>query len=287
MGRGRTRAQGVYLAKAAARRLRWGAADLARRKGDGLVPPRHLAFVGDGDFAQTGQQFLAYFRDLGGLRPDDRVLDVGCGVGRMAVPLTAYLEGGSYAGFDIGRGMVRWCAGTITPRHPSFEFSWAPVYNGKYNPFGRIAAEEFRFPYGDAEFDFAFATSLFTHLLPGEVGNYLAETARVLKPGGTCLLTLFLLTEQAEAEIAAGRAMLPFTELIAGGRTTDPAQPEEAVAYPAAVIRELLAASGLSVREPIHHGLWANARGGLTLQDIVIAERVQAASVAKPAIDSR
>jgi ubiquinone/menaquinone biosynthesis C-methylase UbiE len=269
------RDKAIYLAKAVARRLRWGPSDFARRRREGpLVPPRHLAFVGSGDFEQTGQQFLGYFRELGGLGPGDRVLDIGCGIGRMAMPLAGYLDGGSYAGFDVGREMVRWCQRNITARWPSFEFTWASVYNGKYNPFGKESGTEFRFPYDDASFDFAFATSLFTHLLRDEAHHYLAETARVLRPGGRCLLTFFLLTPEAEAEIAAGRSMLDFAHPIAGGLTTDPAQPEQAIAFAATDVRSALTAVGLRVQEPIHHGLWSNTPGGLTLQDIVIAERV-------------
>jgi len=92
----------------------------------------------------------------------------------------------------------------ISPRWPNFEFSWAPIYNAKYNPFGTISATGFRFPYEDASFDFAFATSLFTHIVRDEARHYLAETARVLKPGGSCLLTFFLIGAEAEAEVAAG-----------------------------------------------------------------------------------
>jgi ubiquinone/menaquinone biosynthesis C-methylase UbiE len=271
----RAKAQAIYLAKAAARRVLWGPTDLLERRRRGpLTPPRHLAFVGGGDFEQTGRQFLGYFRELGGLEPGDRVLDVGCGIGRMAMPLTGYLEHGSYAGFDVGREMVGWCQRNITPRWPNFEFTWASVYNGKYNPFGKQSGTEFRFPYEDSSFDFAFATSLFTHLLRDEAHNYLAETARVLKPGGTCLLTFFLLTLEAETEIAAGRSMMDFRHPIAGGLTTDPAQPEQAVAFPVANLRATLDAVGLKVREPIHHGVWSNTPDALTLQDIVIAERV-------------
>lgn len=268
------RAKAIYLAKALARRLVFGPSDFLRRRREGpLSPPRHLAFVGHGDFEATGRQFLGYFEELGGLRPEHRVLDVGCGIGRMAIPLTGYLEDGSYAGFDVGRGMIRWCRRNITPRWPNFEFEWAPVYNGKYNPFGDVTGTEYRFPYADGEFDFVFATSLFTHLLRDEVRHYLAETARVLRPGGTCLLTFFLLTPEAEREIGAGRAMMDFRHPIEGGRTTDPAQPEEATAYPADDVRALMAELGLAVREPIHHGVWSNTPAGLTLQDIVIAER--------------
>ena len=43
-------------------------------------------------------------------RPGERVLDVGCGIGRMARPLAGYLTGdGSYDGFDVNREGIRWC----------------------------------------------------------------------------------------------------------------------------------------------------------------------------------
>jgi Methylase involved in ubiquinone/menaquinone biosynthesis len=268
------RAKAVYAIKALARRLRYGPSDLLRRRRGGPpVPPRHLSFVGGGDFERTGREFLGYFTELGGLEPGDRVLDIGCGIGRMALPLTTYLDQGSYAGFDVGREMVRWCDRNITPRWPNFEFGWAPVYNAKYNPFGTISGAEFRFPYDDESFDFAFATSLFTHLLRAEASHYLAETARILRPGGACLLTFFLLTPEAEREIEAGRARFDFRHPIDGGLTTDRRQPEEAVAFRAEEIRALLGEVGLSIREPLHLGRWANAPGGLSLQDIVVAER--------------
>ncbi len=270
------KAKVVYLAKALARRVLFVPSDLLRRLRSGggdLVPPRGLSFVGEGDFFATGREFLDLFTELAGLEPTDRVLDIGCGIGRMAIPLTGCLDGGSYAGFDVGRAMIRWCRRNITPRHPEFEFEWAPIHNAKYNPFGTLSATEFRFPHPDSSFDFAFATSLFTHLVRDEVRHYLAETARVLKPGGSCLLTFFLLTPQAEAEIAAGRAALSFIHPVEGGATTDPGQPEEAIAFEVDEVRAMLDGAGLAVVEPIHFGRWANEPGGASYQDIVIARR--------------
>src|SRR5205085_6486747 len=62
--------------------------------GDELLPPPALARSVGGEFRATGAEFLRYFIELGGLRPTEHVLDVGCGVGRMAVPLTGYLDAG-------------------------------------------------------------------------------------------------------------------------------------------------------------------------------------------------
>jgi SAM-dependent methyltransferase len=272
------REKAAYLGKALARRVLWGPSDLLHRlRGEKGSPPRGLSFVGHGDFVAVGNEFAGFFRELGGLRPEDRVLDLGCGIGRMALPLTEYLEGGSYAGFDVGRPMVRWCDRRITPRHPEFEFTWAPIYNGMYNPFGHLAASEFRFPYEDSSFDFAFATSLFTHLFRDDVAHYLAEARRVLRPGGTGLFTFFLLSEEAEREMNAGRSMMSFPHAGEGGEAIlDPRRPERGVAYRPDDLRAMLAAAGLELEEPVHPGLWANAPGGLTLQDIVVARRPEA-----------
>jgi 2-polyprenyl-3-methyl-5-hydroxy-6-metoxy-1,4-benzoquinol methylase len=56
-----------------------------------LVPPRSKVFVGAGEFVAVGQGFRQHFIEQGKLLPHEAVLDVGCGIGRMAVPLTDYL----------------------------------------------------------------------------------------------------------------------------------------------------------------------------------------------------
>jgi ubiquinone/menaquinone biosynthesis C-methylase UbiE len=268
------RAKAIYLAKSLGRRLRWAVPDTRQRlRGARLVPPRGLSFVGGGDFERTGREYLDHFQAMGGLRPGDRVLDMGCGIGRMAVPLLDYLDDGSYAGFDVGKEMIRWCQRHITAERSGFEFTWAPVYNRKYNPFGSIPAAEFRFPYPDASFDFAFATSLFTHLTLGDARHYLGEAARVVRPGGTCLFTFFLLTPAAIAEMEAGRTAMRFDHEIEGAFTTSPSQPEEAIAYRTEAVAALLEEVGMSVKEPIHYGQWANRPDAATGQDVVVATR--------------
>ena len=90
------------------------------------VPPAELLAsvnIGPGDYVGIGRRYLNNFVELGGLKPDHRVLDVGCGIGRMAVPLLEYLdERGSYEGFDIVPLGIDWCREKISPRRPSFRF---------------------------------------------------------------------------------------------------------------------------------------------------------------------
>lgn len=164
------------------------ALDSLQDKRDELTPPRSMIFVGDGDFKKTGEEFLRYFIEFGGLKPNARILDVGCGIGRMAVPLTKYLDAsGSYEGFDILAHGIDSCTKNITPRYPNFHFQVADVYNKAYNPNGKHKAAEYEFPYQNECFDFTFLTSVFTHMLPQEMENYLAEIVRSLRWGGEIL----------------------------------------------------------------------------------------------------
>jgi SAM-dependent methyltransferase len=248
---------------------------LGRRKP--LTPPKGRIFFGGGDFDKIGEEYFRYFVELGDLKPDERVLDVGCGIGRMAVPLTGYLDDqGSYEGFDVFLEGIRWCQENITPKYPNFRFRVADIRNKEYNPGGSFAASEYEFPYEDESFDFVLLTSVFTHLLPDEVENYLSEIRRVLAPGGRCLASFFLLNEESLDSIRSGESTINFRHDFGEYRTKDRDTPEAAIAYPEDYIRSLYAERGLGIVEPIHYGSWPGRRDFLSYQDVVVALREDA-----------
>ncbi|MGU3495974.1 class I SAM-dependent methyltransferase [Xanthobacteraceae bacterium A53D] len=162
-------------------------------------PPADSIFVGDGDYRAIGAEFLRHFVTLGGLRRSHRVLDVGSGIGRMAVPLTQYLhpERGSYEGFDPVLDGVMWCTRTITSAYPRFRFQRLDVAHALYNPKGMVPGAEMQMPYGDRAFDFAIMVSVATHLPADELATYIAEISRVLGPSGRLFLTAFVLDKTA------------------------------------------------------------------------------------------
>jgi SAM-dependent methyltransferase len=251
------------------------ALDLSDRvtgRADPLVPPRRMQFVGRGDFARTGDEFLGYLLDLAGLRPDHRVLDVGCGIGRMARPLAAFLypERGRYDGFDVDREGIGWCRRRYARRHPNFTFLRADLFNRRYHPGGAHRAAEYRFPYEDQSFDIVLATSVYTHLLEEEADHYLAESARVLRPGGRLFATFFVLDDESRRRIAAGEAGLPFLDAHEHLAVVSEDLPEEAVAYDMGWIRERLAERGLDAVD-WRPGTWSGREDGLSFQDIVVA----------------
>lgn len=246
--------------------------NLLRGKRGKLSPPKSKIFVGDSDFEAAGREFFGYFKDLCGLQPREKVLEVGCGIGRMAVPLTAYLDGetgGAYDGIDIVKDGIDWCRKNISPTHPHFNFQLADVKNSLYNPKGNYNASEYVFPFNDGSFDFIFLTSVFTHMLSPELKNYLAEISRVLKPGGRVLITFFLLNE--ESLVYAGGDDSRFSEEYEGCRVIDKNIPEAAIAYEEPFIRDLFIKNKLEITEPIRYGSWCNRKEYLSAQDIVVA----------------
>jgi ubiquinone/menaquinone biosynthesis C-methylase UbiE len=248
-----------------------------RLKGrDSMIPPKSMSFVGSGDFEQTGQEFKEYFIRLAKLQPENTVLDVGCGIGRMAVPLTSYLSsGGEYWGFDIVKKGIDWCQNRITGKYGNFHFLHSDVYNKHYNSKGKILAQDYKFPFEDSYFNFVFLTSVLTHMLPSDLENYLSETSRVLKTGGKCLITYFILNDESHGLIRAGRSTLNFSHKIEACLTTNLKDPEAAIAYDEAFIEKLYKKYSLRIIQPVHYGSWCSRDAFLSYQDLIIAEKVE------------
>lgn len=241
-----------------------------------LTPPPELAHAHGGEeFGRIGAKWAETLRVVGGLKPTDHVLDVGCGAGRMALGIAPYLDpAGRYEGFDISRDDIAWCKQEIEPRWPGARFQHVDVRNGYYNPAGSVSPEDFIFPFEDESFDFVYLTSVFTHMRPAAVYRYLSEVARVLRPRGRSLITWFLLNQEARAGIAEGTPLFTFRTEVEPGFWADRAETlEKAVAYDEALARSAYERAGLSIREPIVQGSWSGTVSSRHAQDIVVASK--------------
>lgn len=236
--------------------------------GNAPVPSNHEAYVGDGPYIKIAIEFLRYFVEVAGLQSHHRVLDIGCGVGRMACGLNYYLgqETAQYIGFDPMPDAIRWCQETYADR-PGFDFVWADTYNELYNPGGSIPAADYVFPCRSQSIDFALATSVFTHLYEDDVNAYLKETARVLRPQGRMLATAYVY-EGDRPPTDTTRLVFNQQAGPAGLRWhMQDVPPLAAVCYSEDYFSEMVV-SAFGRRPTIRKGRWQG--GGPWFQDLVI-----------------
>jgi SAM-dependent methyltransferase len=131
----------------------------------------------DAEFYATGaaevEAALTRAGELGLAASGARALDFGCGAGRLTRALAARFE--LVVGVDIAPAMLD-LARRDNPVAARCEFL--------LNPRPDLAL------FGDGEFDLVYSSVVLQHLPPGLIRGYLAELARVLRPGGSMVIQL-------------------------------------------------------------------------------------------------
>jgi SAM-dependent methyltransferase len=235
---------------------------------------------------ETDEKFLEVARQSAsllaryGLQPDQSILDVGCGYGRLSFGLLDVIGfKGRYEGFDLLPRHIAWCTDEISSRHPNFTFRHADIANARYNPRGRVEAARFRFPFRRASFDFCALFSVFTHMYESDIGHYIEQIRRVLGRGGTCLATFFLFTEDRLDAVTSDRSSLPMRhELNRVTRFFNDADPLHAISYDLDHVARLWTSAGFEVADVVW-GSWAGdstepaERSLNTYQDVIVLKR--------------
>jgi SAM-dependent methyltransferase len=173
---------------------------MARIEPHVIDPPAEYMRLVCGDVPNLREHFERVGRNLRRglgrvkmLEPGARLLDIGCGCGRVArhlldSPIAAY------AGFDRHSGMIEWAQSHVGSRDKRFDFQHVDVqsgYDALDSSAGTVLAVEFVFPCVDGSFTGALAASVFTHIDFPATSHYLSETARVLALGGVILASFF------------------------------------------------------------------------------------------------
>jgi len=150
-------------------------ATLAGNRDERLPPPKLRTLVGgvpDEDvFLVVGSATagaLATAAAASGFEIDDpdlAVLDFGCGCGRTARHWARPVNG-----CDINPLLVEWCAAHLP---------------GEW----RVSHEEPPTGYAGHQFDLVYAVSVFTHLTVERQRAWLAELARIIRPGGLLMVS--------------------------------------------------------------------------------------------------
>ena len=198
------------------------------------------------------------------------MLDIGCGIGRVARPLTTYLnKEGAYIGFDVVPSGIKWCQRNYTA-FPNFHFHYIPLKNDLYNLSTDAEPATFTFPYRNESFDLVVSVSVFTHMQQAGVKRYMSEIFRVLKPGRYCFCTFFLITPESDRYLKESKHPF-FSYRYADFFLHDASVKDANIAYRYEVIEKMITASKLTIKS-FHPGWWAGKAkaGSLDYQDVLI-----------------
>jgi SAM-dependent methyltransferase len=162
------------------------------------LPPPDLRYCGpdfqdDAVFLESGCVEARRLQDRFGITTTSRILEVGCGPGRLPIGILA-TQGAidRYDGVDIDAASVAWCRRNITRSHPPFRFHVVDARHDRYRPGGRPMDASFRLPFEDATFDLVYLHSVFANLVAEDIRIYCREFSRLLRPGGHVFATAFV-----------------------------------------------------------------------------------------------
>jgi len=243
------------------------------------VPPQQLynRFFpgGDEEFRTIGVHMLRNLVKFAELRPSHRVIDIGSGVGRIALPLTQWLdESGKYTGVDIIREGVEWCSANISSNYLNFDFEFLDVYNEHYNPQGRYSLPQAWKNRSLAAFDVAIFCSVFTHLWLEDARFYLRLMHRFLVDDGAIWMTWFIVDDEARRSLADRRTTIPFGHEEDGVHFLSKQGSTAAVGYDASLARSLIESSGFRI-ERLRLGGWCDrAQHENEYQDLIVARKI-------------
>lgn len=249
------------------------------------VPPEDMRNHKDQElyFRSAEAVFNQYICKYFDLKPEYRVLDVGCAAGRLALPLVRFLdpELGSYDGFDIRKDRIDWATNTITSQHPNFRFSYLDVNNRFLNPAGGVDGGELTLPYPDRHFDLVIYHSVFTHLDDKVAANYLQESARVLSDRGAIYATFYIWDAETASCVSHNDTLWRFPHDLGAFRVEDTEKVEKAVAFKHSWLVAKLAEAGLSIKN-VARGEWRNAKN--QGQDVYVFQRDRATTMLSPGL---
>lgn len=115
-----------------------------------------------------------------GLRPGDRLLDLGCGFGRHAYQ--AARLGAQVVAFDAGADEVRQVLDTFGAMVDAGEL------DAVASRVGSVQGDALQLPFSDGSFDRVIASEILEHIPADETA--MAELTRVLRPGGSMAVTV-------------------------------------------------------------------------------------------------
>ena len=170
-----------------------------------IIPAKELRFNGltfrnDSFYIRTAEKEARRLIQRLGCTPKSKILEIGCGQGRMVTGLLRLIGAVNYTGFDVHLPSVNWCQKYIESRKKSFHFEHLDVLSERYNTGGNQLNDKFKFNINDKSIDIIYIWGVFTNMEGMVMKAYLNDLKRMLAPGGKVFFTAFV--EESVPEIS-------------------------------------------------------------------------------------
>jgi SAM-dependent methyltransferase len=131
-------------------------------------------YLDEDQYLATAQATKRILESTVGIRPDDEILEIGCGVGRVGAVIAPLCK--HWIGCDVAGNMLKHAAKRLA-RHDNVSFI-------------EISGTDLT-PVPDQSVDMVYCTVVFMHLDEWDRFNYILEAYRVLRPAGRVFVDNF------------------------------------------------------------------------------------------------
>lgn len=223
---------------------------------------------------------LPYIIRKAHLSPNSKILDYGCGWGRLAFAASNYLnQNGLYVGIDINRYAIDTLKSSYS-KYENFDFllyevkdaeNYIYLQEEKTSPSDSEALDVIVPAKYEKAFDAIYTCSVFTHMWKDAIIHILKEQAKALNYNGTCINTWLIIDQYAQYILRCGLAdrQLPFQ--VKGAFTYSLENPLLCTAYSLEDVYDMYAQAGHQIFG-IEFGSWSGRENQVIYTDIVLSK---------------
>lgn len=162
-----------------------------------IIPSRYSRYCGsefkdDNYYLESAEKESNRLIDYFQCTQQSRILDIGCGQGRLPIGILRVIGEINYIGIDVDLKSINWCKQYIESKHPSFKFKHLNLYNERYNKNGNKIDAGFCFDVAENSVDIIYLFSVFSHTTEEDMRAYLIDFSRILDKGGKIFFTTFV-----------------------------------------------------------------------------------------------
>ena len=162
-----------------------------------IIPSRYSRCCGsefkdDNYYLESAEKEANRLIDYFQCTQQSRILDVGCGQGRLPIGIFRVIGDINYIGIDVDLKSINWCKQYIELKHPFFKFKHLNIYNERYNNNGIKIDGGFCFDVVENSVDIIYLYSVFSHTTEDDMIVYLKDFARILDRAGKIFFTTFI-----------------------------------------------------------------------------------------------